>query len=66
MPCRYNRTCASVFKAEDAPTWAYDNVEVYHASPHGMVPKGILAGREELTESLLPALRLRMGELFAA
>ena len=44
----------------------YDNVEVYHASPHGLMLKGILAGREELTESLLPALRLKMSELFAA
>ena len=44
----------------------YDNVEVYHASPHGMILKGILAGREELTEALLPALRLKMCELFAA
>ena len=44
----------------------YDNVEVYHASPHGLMLKGILAGREELTEPLLPAFRLRMCELFLA
>ncbi len=44
----------------------YDNVEVYHASPHGLMLKGILAGREELTEPLLPALRLKMSELFVA
>jgi len=42
----------------------YDNVEVYHGSPYGLVLKGILAGREQLTESLLPALRLTIAELF--
>ena len=44
----------------------YGNVEIYHASSHGMMLKGILAGREELTEALLPMFRLKMCELFAA
>jgi Uma2 family endonuclease len=42
----------------------YDNLEVYHASPYGLILKGILAGREELTEQLLPSLRLVIEELF--
>lgn len=43
----------------------YDNVEVYHGSPHGLALKRILAGKETLEEALLPALRLTMNELFA-
>ncbi len=42
----------------------YDNVEVYHASPFGLVLKGILAGQESLTESLLPEFRVVIAELF--
>jgi hypothetical protein len=42
----------------------YDNVEVYHGSPYGLSLKGILAGREALTEKLLPGLQLTMKELF--
>ena len=42
----------------------YDNVEVYHGSEHGLVLKGILAGKEELTEKLLPEFRLAVGDLF--
>ena len=42
----------------------YDNVEIYHAGLHGLMLRGILAGREELTEALLPTLRLKMCELF--
>jgi len=44
----------------------YDNVEVYHASEYGLKLKGILAGREVLTESLLPEFQLAVVELFAA
>ncbi|MFA6544095.1 MAG: Uma2 family endonuclease [Limisphaerales bacterium] len=42
----------------------YDNVEVYHGSPHGLVLQHIHAGRETLTEKLLPALNLAVSELF--
>jgi len=44
----------------------YDNVEVYHATQHGMVLKGILAGRDVLTEKLLPEFKVAIAELFAA
>jgi Uma2 family endonuclease len=44
----------------------YDNVEVYFASEYGLKLKGILAGRELLTESLLPEFQLTVAELFAA
>jgi Uma2 family endonuclease len=44
----------------------YDNVEIYHASPYGLVLKGILAGSEVLAEKLLPGFELRIAELFAA
>jgi Uma2 family endonuclease len=42
----------------------YDNIEVYHASAYGLVLKGILAGREVLTESLLPEFELAVADLF--
>lgn len=42
----------------------YNNVEVYHGSPYGLALKHILAGREQLTETLLPALSLSMTDLF--
>jgi Uma2 family endonuclease len=42
----------------------YDNVEVYHASPYGMVLKGILAGSEILSEKLLPEFQIVIQELF--
>jgi Uma2 family endonuclease len=44
----------------------YDNVEVYHGTPHGLALQRILAGSEVLTEKLLPALQLQVAELFAA
>ena len=44
----------------------YDTIEVYHASAFGLVLKGMLAGREVLTESLLPEFELTVGELFRA
>ena len=43
----------------------YDNVEMYHATPHGLALKGILAGREMLEEGLLPGLAMTVAELFA-
>ena len=42
----------------------YDNVEIYHGSQYGLMLKGILAGKEVLTEQLLPALQLTIAELF--
>jgi len=44
----------------------YDNVEVYHGTQYGLMLKGILAGREALTEQLLPALQVTIAELFRA
>jgi hypothetical protein len=42
----------------------YDNLEVYHSSEYGLMLKGILAGREILTEELLPEFQLVVAELF--
>lgn len=42
----------------------YDNLEVYYGSQYGLALKGILAGREVLTEKLLPQLSLSMHDLF--
>lgn len=42
----------------------YDNVEVYHSSPYGLVLKEILAGRETLSERLLPEFQIGVAELF--
>ncbi|HXT41828.1 MAG TPA: Uma2 family endonuclease [Candidatus Angelobacter sp.] len=42
----------------------YDNVEVYHGTQYGLMLKGILAGKETLTEQLLPALQVTIAELF--
>jgi Uma2 family endonuclease len=43
----------------------YDNVELYHGTPHGLALKGILAGKEILQEGLLPGLAMTVAELFA-
>jgi Uma2 family endonuclease len=43
----------------------YDNVEVYHGTPYGLTLKRVLAGRELLTEALLPGFQLGLHELFA-
>ena len=43
----------------------YDNVEVYHASPYGLALKQILAGREILSEKLLPEFQVEVYSLFA-
>ncbi len=42
----------------------YDNVEVYHAGPYGMVLQGILASKELLTERLLPEFQATVADLF--
>jgi len=43
----------------------YDNVEVYHGSQYGLMLKGILAGKEVLTEQLLPKLQVTIADLFS-
>jgi Uma2 family endonuclease len=43
----------------------YDNVEVYHGTPYGLSLNQMLAGRQLLTEKLLPELQIRVSELFA-
>jgi Uma2 family endonuclease len=42
----------------------YDNVEIYHCTEYGLMLKGILAGQEILTETLLPEFQFRVAELF--
>jgi hypothetical protein len=44
----------------------YDNVEIYHASEYGLVLKGILAGRDLLTEKSLPEFQVAVADLFGA
>jgi len=43
----------------------YDNLEVYHSNEYGLALKGIMAGREVLTETLLPEFQVTIRELFA-
>jgi len=43
----------------------YGNVEIYHTTPYGLALRSILAGREVLSEDLLPEFALTMAELFA-
>ncbi|MGD0251594.1 MAG: Uma2 family endonuclease [Verrucomicrobiota bacterium] len=43
----------------------YDNVEIYHSTEFGLQLKGILAGRERLTEKLIPEFQIVIAELFA-
>ena len=42
----------------------YDNIEVYHGSPYGLMLKAMLAGREILAEELLPEFQLTVSDLF--
>src|SRR5204863_7583263 len=42
----------------------YDNVEIYHSSEYGLTLQGILAGKEVMTEKLLPEFELGVTELF--
>lgn len=44
----------------------YDNVEVYHSFEFGLKLHGILAGREVLSDRLIPQFRLAVAELFAS
>ena len=44
----------------------YDNVEIYHSFEFGLKLHGILAGRETLTEKLIPQFQITVAELFAA
>ena len=44
----------------------YDNVEIYHGTPYGMTLKQILAGREVLSEPLLPGFQIGVHELFSS
>ena len=44
----------------------YDNVEIYHASPYGLVLQGILAGSQSLREKLLPEFQIKIADLFLA
>lgn len=43
----------------------YDNVEVYHTTPHGMSLKAILTVSDVLEEPLLPEFHLGVRDLFA-
>ena len=43
----------------------YDNVEIYHSFEFGLQLKCILAGREVLSEKLVPQFHLTVAELFA-
>ena len=42
----------------------YDNVEVYHGTPYGLVLKRILANAELLEESALPGFSVVVKHLF--
>ncbi len=42
----------------------YDNIEVYHGSPYGLMLKAMLAGGEILAEELLPEFQLTVADLF--
>ena len=44
----------------------YDNVEIYHSFEFGLKLHGILAGREVLTEKLIPQFQITVADLFAA
>ena len=44
----------------------YDNIEVYQATDYGLKLNGILAGRDVLSETLLPEFQLVVAELFAS
>jgi len=43
----------------------YDNVEVYFASPYGLRLQEILAGKDHLTDKLLPEFQMSVADLFA-
>jgi Uma2 family endonuclease len=43
----------------------YDNVEIYHSFEFGLKLHGILAGKEVLSDKLIPQFQLAVAELFA-
>lgn len=43
----------------------YDNVEVYHGTPYGLSLREMLAGRQALTEKLLPEFHVKVADLFS-
>jgi len=43
----------------------YDNVEIYHSTEWGLALKDILAGREVLSEKLIPQFQVTITDLFA-
>jgi len=43
----------------------YDNVEIYHGSQYGLMLTAMLAGREILTEKLLPEFQITVADLFS-
>jgi Uma2 family endonuclease len=43
----------------------YDNVEIYHSFAFGLKLHGILAGREVLSEKVIPQFQITVAELFA-
>ena len=44
----------------------YDNVEIYHSMAFGLALKNILAGKEVLSEPLIPEFQFVIADLFAA
>ncbi len=44
----------------------YDNVEIYQGTEHGLALQRILAGREVVTENLLPEFQTTVTQLFAS
>ncbi len=42
----------------------YDNVEVYHSTSYGLALKEILAGKESLSEKLIPEFDIQIETLF--
>jgi Uma2 family endonuclease len=43
----------------------YDNVEIYHSFEFGLKLHGILAGKEQLKEPLVPQFQVTIAELFS-
>ena len=44
----------------------YDNVEIYHSFEFGLKLQAILAGREKLTEKIVPQFEITVADLFSA
>ena len=54
----------ALYVAEVNRVLRYDNIEVYHGSPYGLMLKAMLAGSEILAEDLLPEFQLTVADLF--